>query len=508
MSHGPVWDRLGLEPTNDTAAIRRAYAALIRQYRPDSHPAEFSQIREAYEVAMQLARDEPAPEAEPAPSPDRLPHEPESAPAVPAAVPAQADAPAVSAPVFDAPSLIQALHDCQRDAGDEAARGLLHEQVAWVANLTIDAKLDYEAHLLHWLLSSDAPPPAVVFEGTRLLRWSERRDDIVQMFGDGGAQRLGLLMEMADEYTYARHFSSNRWQRRLFEAPAAAAPRFGSVIHVLSGRATADYWARLCAAGGMPDLEGRLNSRVMRALHGPLLLSSDVLMALLLGVLAWLQIYDAWDKASWWQAWAAAALTTAVVLPLPAASRWFAGTQIFQKLVRVRQLFSGIPVGVGAVAVFVLVFLGFVASEPGNRAGIRYPAMAALVLFAALLLSAIAVGLWGLVCYLDKVVMARWLALQRASDIHAFNLVRQSREPGWLAPTWRGRLRLLPGVVMAGWAGRKHARQASAQRKRESDARAAAAASPFSSSSDSSFSWWWVVVGLIVLSNLFRAATK
>ena len=59
------WQTLGIAPTGDEAAIKTAYAALIRQHRPDRDPAGFRRIRAAYEEALRLRpyyenhRDEP-----------------------------------------------------------------------------------------------------------------------------------------------------------------------------------------------------------------------------------------------------------------------------------------------------------------------------------------------------------------------------------------------------------------------------------------------------------------
>lgn len=59
------WQTLGIAPTGDEAAIKTAYAALIRQHRPDRDPAGFRRARAAYEEALSLRpyyenhRDEP-----------------------------------------------------------------------------------------------------------------------------------------------------------------------------------------------------------------------------------------------------------------------------------------------------------------------------------------------------------------------------------------------------------------------------------------------------------------
>lgn len=55
MTQPMPWGVLGLRPTGDTQAVRRAYAGLIRQYRPDSHPREFARVRQAYEQAQEQA---------------------------------------------------------------------------------------------------------------------------------------------------------------------------------------------------------------------------------------------------------------------------------------------------------------------------------------------------------------------------------------------------------------------------------------------------------------------
>jgi hypothetical protein len=67
---------LGVERGASEADIRRAYHRLIREYRPEHHPAEFRRIREAFETALAirewtLARPaEPRPMAEAPPAPD------------------------------------------------------------------------------------------------------------------------------------------------------------------------------------------------------------------------------------------------------------------------------------------------------------------------------------------------------------------------------------------------------------------------------------------------------
>ena len=41
-----IWEILGIEPTRDQGAVRRAYAAAAAQYNPEEHPEEFLAVRQ------------------------------------------------------------------------------------------------------------------------------------------------------------------------------------------------------------------------------------------------------------------------------------------------------------------------------------------------------------------------------------------------------------------------------------------------------------------------------
>jgi hypothetical protein len=47
----PAWGTLGIDPTSDTRAIRTAYSAKLKAIDPDTDPAAFIELREAFEAA-------------------------------------------------------------------------------------------------------------------------------------------------------------------------------------------------------------------------------------------------------------------------------------------------------------------------------------------------------------------------------------------------------------------------------------------------------------------------
>ncbi|AZD47485.1 DUF805 domain-containing protein [Pseudomonas chlororaphis] len=67
------WIKLGIEPTTDETLIRNAYRARLPEHHPETDPEGFQALRQAYESALRLVRDneqelEESEESEPAPA--------------------------------------------------------------------------------------------------------------------------------------------------------------------------------------------------------------------------------------------------------------------------------------------------------------------------------------------------------------------------------------------------------------------------------------------------------
>ena len=50
-----IWNILGIEPTTDKKAIRKAYAAKTKEIHPEDAPEEFKRLHEAYQAALGYA---------------------------------------------------------------------------------------------------------------------------------------------------------------------------------------------------------------------------------------------------------------------------------------------------------------------------------------------------------------------------------------------------------------------------------------------------------------------
>lgn len=470
-----AWDTLGIPETPEEGAIRQAYATRVRQWRPDTHPQEFARLRAAYEQALRWARTAVR------------------ASTVSEPVAAATDLPVLPpAPAADA--MIHELAHCFSTEGEIAAIGLLRQQYALVSAHTIDTRLDWEQVLLASVLGAETPPLSLVFEGDRLLGWRDRHADVAQMFGHEVAQRLRVLLDLAHETTYLRFFSPNRWQRRIFGA--GSLPWFGMTVQVEVARHSVDWWSKLAQEASRPSLQELLDARVLRRLGGLLLLSTDVLLALLL---ACVFAGPLRELSASQQPWIAPVLTAAVfvlALPLPLLARWWWDTPPARRLRRWRDAVQRQPFAVRAIALGVLLAASIIALAADAPLPVRVAGGAVLALTGATMLVMVLLGVWCVLRFFEQLVALPWLWLQRTWGLHAFRGVVEGGE----TPRWRDQLAALPGTLAADWRLHRARRRASAEQARqEREAQR-------SNKAKARFNYWWIFWGIVALQAVVRLA--
>jgi len=302
------WQTLGVAHDVGVDDLRRRYAALIKAFRPETHPQDFARIREAYEAVLPIARrreaeareavdadEAPAVEAvvdaPPTPEAPVAPPEVEPGPVVPAApltvvadaVPAEtsAAAPDLAARFHRFHQLAQAASGTRDEAFLPELRALLQAR----ASASLDDSQALEFALLRWFIESDEPPLMLLFETGRTFDWHLHPARLASWLSPWALRQMEARLSLSRDLVWARHFSGNAWLRRLH---ANATPTTPVVFRpsALDALRWAERWRLGCAEADTPALADALNARTRRRLQGRGLMSTDLLTGLLFAVTA------------------------------------------------------------------------------------------------------------------------------------------------------------------------------------------------------------------------------
>jgi hypothetical protein len=310
------WDVLGVGHDVAVGDLRRHYAALIKQFRPETHPQDFARIREAYEVVLPHARRREAQaearaeaEAETAVrnaasageavhveiddrAGDTAEVREEAGAAAGSAEPAEtivAAALAGGAAPDDEPDLaarfhaFHALAQSTGDAGDEALLPALRDLLRARALASLDDSQALEFALMRWFVESEAPPLTLLFETGRVFDWHAHVVRLSGWLTPWALGRMEARLALSRDLVHARHFSGNAWLRGLHRArphlpPVVLRPAAVEAQH------WAERWRRGCAQGDVPALEAALNPVTLTRLQG--LASTDLLAGAMVAALS------------------------------------------------------------------------------------------------------------------------------------------------------------------------------------------------------------------------------
>ncbi len=302
------WEILGVGPDAGVAALRRRYAALIKEFRPETHPQDFARIREAYEMALPIARRREAAAAEEAAqaAADEAPVVVVStSPDAPSPLVQEADALAlyeeiaaqetVAAPPVADESTGQesplaahfrgfhAIAGSASGTNDEAHLPALRALLQARAQATLDDSQALEFALLRWFIEGESPPLTLLFETGRAFDWHRHPARLSSWLSPWALRQMEARLALSRDLVYARHFSGNLRLRRLH----AAHPGPGLLVMrpaAVEAMAWVERWRRLAEDADTMPLAASLNPVAIRQLRGPG--STDVLVGLAMAIFA------------------------------------------------------------------------------------------------------------------------------------------------------------------------------------------------------------------------------
>ena len=171
MSH---WQLLNLTPDADERSIKRAYARLLKNHRPDENPDEFQRLREAYETSLAEARWRAQIEDEVVDAPLAI------------IAPTAEYSPLVS-PLESVDTLItlsppeRSLEQMQQWLAEGKGRQVMDALRHWLASdwlLPFERRQQFEESILDWLESASQWSPSFFDDVCQAMGWDEAQGNL------------------------------------------------------------------------------------------------------------------------------------------------------------------------------------------------------------------------------------------------------------------------------------------------------------------------------------------
>ena len=341
MNH---YETLGVPYNADQRTVKRAYAALIKQYRPDSHPVEFARIRAAYEVVLEQSRyrpqeelfdDEPVQsdpvsllieqadteiEREPLINEDNddsfnhlvvnkpvieLPepllesslensHDNDSfnrlvdKPVIATSKSADEDLETwLNPPAINVSELLEQLHDYALPDHEQAALMCFQAQLANVQNMNIDQRMDYEEKLYARLIYADRPALLVFAAACDYFAWANDVSWIKAAQSKWTRTRFEALTQLATLYQRVCQRYNPYFQ---VQHDSKVKPYWLTTHHHQQlAQEQREDWFVACLSANLTDLHGYFSEQTQRQ---PIYMV-DVLLGWVLGYFVAIVSYSA-----------------------------------------------------------------------------------------------------------------------------------------------------------------------------------------------------------------------
>jgi hypothetical protein len=294
----PPWQILEIEHNASVSQVRQSYASLIKKYRPDTHPQEFSRIRQAYEAMLVVARhghmtwlDAAALEELPVVQIPQVPVE-SDLPPVRITAPFSVDEQTSSEhfiKIDPDSTLMQEFetlqHQSEQTDEEDLLRSLraLLRQSNWA---TIDDRQAFEAVLLRWFLGPTEPFMLLLFEAARVFEWHGRADHLIHILDSNAIDRLEKLLTLSRDVVFARYFAKNAWVHRLVDPGVRTVPFFALTSEINAACAWRKHWKIMRSRLEFSPFFAQTSPAVTKRLSGAVMRSTDLLVGLLM-VLIW-----------------------------------------------------------------------------------------------------------------------------------------------------------------------------------------------------------------------------
>lgn len=282
------YEVLGIDLDADERTIKRAYAALIKQYRPETHPADFARVRDAYEEALYYWREnlQWQPEEQPVEQAIFQEEKAEVSPeSVHTADTETAQVTQIEAQQEIAPDPIQLLlQEITGKSGEQARLQSYRAQMDLLLEWPLDQQINFEYALRYWLLFSDDPALLIFRAADERYDWSSNSMEVVRLYGSEAGSRFYVLKKLAELYAQAQA-ENNPFLK--FENSASEHKRMILANHYHTGRADdlCKNWRRHCKEGDYEELGQRIGRAHDDAWQ---LYWVDIAFGFLMGELAWL----------------------------------------------------------------------------------------------------------------------------------------------------------------------------------------------------------------------------